>query len=870
MNELPLKQYQSRALDSFRQFMRRCGNLEDIKQAFYKTTEEAFGFPCEYHAIDGALSEVPYVCLRVPTGGGKTFMACHAIDIATQEYKHADFSLVLWLVPTTPILNQTLDALRDVDHPYRRALDAAFSNVTVKTVEEALNMSLADVSGSTCIILATMQSFRRDNTDGLRVFRSNGALMPFFGSHTTADLDIDENTGKPTISLANVIAMQRPIVIVDEAHNARTLLTFNTLETFKPACIVEFTATPDVKVNPSNMLYSVSAQELKAEEMIKLPIIVEGRSDWHELLQSAINQRNQLEAIAKLEESKTGEYIRPIMLIQAEKESKDKETKHSKWLKNSLTTDFRLNENEVKIVTGSTDEIEKFDLFAKDCEVRYIITQQKLKEGWDCSFAYVLCSIIDSRSKIQVEQILGRILRMPKAKKKNYPQLNQSYAFATSSFTEIAQNLRDALTQNGFDRQEVERMVQQAPTTYSDDLFSFSPVQEDTVLILEPNNDIVLSVSDFESSVEIDTRSNTVTFKTPMTVEDKKTLVKKFPKAKLHIEKAYCESNHINKPGLSPAEQGFDLSVPQLVIQQGDFFDYIEDVLEECSWDINDISTDISKAEYNPENRDIQRGKIDAEEGRISIEFVEKMQQENTLWEFNSVQNWGLSDLVHWLDKRIDHRDITAQEMVAFLSRLILDLQTKRNIPMVQLVVDRYRLKVLVENKIREARVAARKTAFQQFLIPESECRAVVNPEYCFTFGNTYPVNTQYKGVYKFKKHYYDIIGSFDGKDGGEEEQCAMFIDQLNEVEYWVRNLDSREYDSFYLQLYNRKFYPDFVAKLKDGRILVVEHKGADRYSSDDSKEKRMVGDFWAKQSDGKCLFFMTCGKNFEAIKQLL
>ena len=166
--------------------------------------------------------------------------------------------------------------------------------------------------------------------------------------------------------------------------------------------------------------------------------------------------------------------------------------------------------------------------------------------------------------------------------------------------------------------------------------------------------------------------------------------------------------------------------------------------------------------------------------------------------------------------------------------------------------------------------MAARKTAFQQFLIPESECRAVVNSEYCFTFSNTYPVNTQYKGAYKFKKHYYDIIGSFDGKDGGEEEQCAMFIDQLDEVEYWVRNLDSREYDSFYLQLHNRKFYPDFVAKLKDGRILVVEHKGADRYSSDDSKEKRMVGDFWANQSDGKCLFFMTCGKNFEVIKQLL
>ena len=114
------------------------------------------------------------------------------------------------------------------------------------------------------------------------------------------------------------------------------------------------------------------------------------------------------------------------------------------------------------------------------------------------------------------------------------------------------------------------------------------------------------------------------------------------------------------------------------------------------------------------------------------------------------------------------------------------------------------------------------------------------------------------------------MIGSFDGKDGGEEERCAIFIDQLEEVEYWVRNLDSREYDSFYLQLHNRKFYPDFVAKLKDGRILVVEHKGADRYSSDDSKEKRLIGEFWASQSKGKCLFVMTCGTNFEVIRQLI
>jgi type III restriction enzyme len=69
------------------------------------------------------------------------------------------------------------------------------------------------------------------------------------------------------------------------------------------------------------------------------------------------------------------------------------------------------------------------------------------------------------------------------------------------------------------------------------------------------------------------------------------------------------------------------------------------------------------------------------------------------------------------------------------------------------------------------------------------------------------------------------------------------------------------------MQLHNQKIYQDFVAKLKDGRILVVEYKGADRYSNDDSKEKRIVGEFWAKNSNGQCLFVMTNGKDFQCCR---
>lgn len=876
---LELKQYQIRALDYLERFFKRCGELKSAKQSFFETTEEAAGFPCEYHSMEGALKDVPYVCLRVPTGGGKTLMACHSIGLVEEGYKHCDNSLVLWLVPTTPILSQTVSALKNPTHPYRQALEATLGNVVVKTIDEALYLSPSDVDNCTCVIVSTMQSFKRDDTTGLRVYKRDGVLMGFFDSSAQSwpgQLELNPITGKPVESLANVIAMRRPIVIVDEAHNARTRLTFETLAGFQPSCIIELTATPDIKVNPSNILYSVSAQELKAEEMVKLPIVVEGRPEWQELLQDAINRRGYLEKLARQEQQKTGEYIRPIMLIQSEKKRSDMDTIHAAKLRDILIQDFRINPDEVKLATGEKDEIDGLDLFKDDCEVRYIITQQKLKEGWDCSFAYVLCSIVESHSKIQVEQILGRILRMPKAKRKFFPELNQSYAFATASFMEIAQNLKDALTQNGFDRQEVERLIQQAPAWQgSDDLFAgmqyrtgeLSP-EECTVTV----NDVsILSAmverDELEGEVEINPEKGTLNFHEPMTAKDRETLTRHFPEAVPAIEQVFLRTNHIPVPKPSPAVRRLPFAVPELSVVQGDFFDSFEDVLEEYDWSLGEVPEELTSAEYTLSTGEVQRGKIDAGADRITVEFIERVQQESSYWDINAAHNWNVSDLVWWLDKRIEHRDITAREMTAFLTGVILNLQTERNIPLSQLVVDKYKLKAAIENKIRAFRLEARKRAFQQLLSLDGETKLIVSPERCFQYPGEYPVGVNcYNGSYQFKKHYYDIVGGFDGKDGGEEEQCAIFIDQMPEVEYWVRNLDQREHDSFYLQLHNRKCYPDFVAKLKDGRTLVVEYKGADRYSNDDSKEKRIVGEFWAKNSNGQCLFVMTNGKSFDMI----
>lgn len=93
-------------------------------------------------------------------------------------------------------------------------------------------------------------------------------------------------------------------------------------------------------------------------------------------------------------------------------------------------------------------------------------------------------------------------------------------------------------------------------------------------------------------------------------------------------------------------------------------------------------------------------------------------------------------------------------------------------------------------------------------------------------------------------------------QSGGEEYECAVLLDTRPEVHFWVRNIERSSY-SFWLQTSTDKFYPDFVALLNDGRILIVESKGEDRWTNDDSKEKRLLGKLWADRSDGQCLFVM-------------
>ena len=884
---ITLKDYQIRVLDSLRDFLRQCSRDRHPNAAFQAVQRGealAVGLADPVHAA-GLLPGMPYVCLRVPTGGGKTLLACHTAGITMEELLHAERAVVLWLVPSNTILDQTADALRDPRHPYRRALELSCGAVEVLTIDEALHLTRATVDGQTVVIVATIQSFRVEDTTGRKVYERGGFTEHFVNApaNRLADLFPDKD-GKPIPSLVNALRLRRPIVIVDEAHNARTKLSFSTLGNVMPSCIIEFTSTPDRKDNPSNVLHHVSAAELKAADMIKLPLRVITRhpSQKDQLLAEAITLRADLEKIAATESQRTGEYLRPIMLLQAER------VDACEPLRGRLTKDFGIAKNEVIISVGSLDELKDVkDITSPKCPVRFIITVQKLREGWDCPFAYVLCSLRETRSATAIEQIVGRILRLPNAQKKLHPDLDCAFAFSVSdSMPEVLNELREALENNGFTTAEADRIIIPVPQGtlplgLQPQTVQFPPGEEIDEAIAH------MQVASLAGKVKIDAAQGAITVLVPLDKDETEKLKScvKTPEAKARVaeivemvraaEMAFGGTGQTRMP--TPYERQLDFLVPLLCVNEnGKLFEFEKTFLLEQPWRLSTKDAGLSD-HYNPLLRPAgMTGVIDVgTKGEVQAAVLQETPDNDFVFtlhqqvlQLGGHSDWTIESLAAWLDQHIEHRDIPADESGGFLHNVIRGLMTKYDIADVgELALDRFRLRDQIATRIQQHRDSEQKAAFQQFLLPQSAL--VVDEEHAINFkAITYEPSWVYEGGFQFKKHYFgpkpgELTEKTSAGKLTEEFQCAQFIDGLPEVEFWVRNL-ARKSRSVRLHTSKDWFYPDFVCKLVDGRVLAVEYKGKHLWA--DAEDKRVIGAVWASRSKGRCLFVMPTEGDFSAI----
>lgn len=862
---LELKNYQQRSLDDLERFFKRSIQV-GATHAFIEQTSRPYKSVRHF-------PNLPYVCLRVPTGGGKTLMAAHAVGIAAREYLQAERAVCLWLVPSNAIREQTLAGLKDRSHPFRQALASRFAApVSVLNLAEALYVQPGTLAGEAVVIVATLAAFRVEETEGRKVYESAGALMDHFTQLTDAQKELLEREDDGTLpySLANVLRLHRPIVIMDEAHNARTPLSFDTLARFNPSCIIEFTATPERIDNPeegkfaSNVLCHVSAKELKVEQMLKLPIRLELQPDWQKTVSAALGQRVQLEEIAKREREETGEYIRPIVLLQAQARSRTRETVTVDKLKQHLIEDCRVTSDEIKIATGSDWELDGVNLLAETCPVRFIITVNALREGWDCAFAYVLCSVSKVAAATAVEQVLGRVLRMPKAKSKRHDELNRAYAFVSSAdVNETIQSLRDALVDNGFEEMEAGSLIvhtvqPETPIFTDDQLFgeTTQPVSE------APRLDELSEV--LRDRVRYDAEQQTITVTGRLTPDDVKELEAAFPSRSGQVVARRLFAASGGRSVAVTTDRSFRVPLLSLRRPNG-VVELFEDQFQEVPWNLMDHEPLLTESEFPTEPEAGQVLKIDvSDRGKLEVQFAEHLRRQVGL--FAREPGWDLTALANWLDRSFPHPDILPGVSKLFILRLLERLQVARSLTAEKLARRKYALRDALQAKFAEIRRAQHLVAYQRVLFDSGNALVLDEPGYTFEFKEeTYAPNWYYEGGYRFQKHICLPVGEL--KSDGEEFECAQFIDMMPEVKWWVRNLERGPQFSFWLQTPTDRFYPDFVAFLHDGRRLCVEYKGFDRWSNDDSKEKRDLGDLWASASNGSCIFVMPKGPDWQVIR---
>jgi type III restriction enzyme len=452
---MELKRYQRTTLEVLGRYLsalRKYSEDTSASVAFMIVRGDAQDrFLKEYHWVP-EIGKAPFVCIKVPTGGGKTLIAVHAVGSICKDYlgERSDTGLVMWFVPSDAIRTQTLEHLRNRKHPYREYLDQRFNNaIRIFDLSEAKSIKKSDLADNLCVIVSTLSAFRRNDKEWLKAYQDNGDLMGHFEELDSAKINFldKDKSGEIIYSLINVIKLHNPLVVVDEGHTVQTELSFDMLENVNPSFVLEFTATPREK---SNVLVDISAKELKDEKMIKMPIFLANKTPWQDTIYEGIEKLKDLEKRTKKDK---GEYLRPIMLIQAEQEKESSKKVYVDKIFNFLADEAKIAPEQIAIQTSKRKELpDREALLGKKCPIRYIITVNALREGWDCPFAYVLVSVSNLGARLSVEQTIGRIMRLPNAKERTDPALNSAYIFAsTRNFNQASEMVIKGLQENGYE-----------------------------------------------------------------------------------------------------------------------------------------------------------------------------------------------------------------------------------------------------------------------------------------------------------------------------------------------------------------------------------------------------------------------------------
>ena len=854
---MELKSYQKKVIADLTRYLELLNETQNYMTAFEQFWREksapALG------RYQNVIPGVPNLCFKVPTGGGKTFIACNAVRPIFDALPATKTKAVVWLVPSDAILTQTAKSLKNPQHPYRQKIDVDFGGrVEVYTKQELLNgqnFNPTAVTEQLSVMVLSYDSFRGRGKEGLKAYQENSNLAAFAKVLGKPDSPIEK---ADETALFQIINQLNPLVIVDESHHARSELSLEMLENFNPCFVLDLTATPKKE---SNIISYVDAVQLKNEHMVKLPVIVYNRDSQSEVLIDAIDLRNKLEEIASAEYAKTGKYIRPIALFQAQPKGKEDATTFEK-LRDKLV-DAGIPAEQIAIRTADVNELKNVELMSLSCPIRYIITVNALKEGWDCPFAYILASLANKTSQVDVEQILGRILRLPHTSQHTQSALNMSYVLTSSNdFNNTVAHIVKGLNSAGFSDKDYrigESAKPQVPEQPAEQITL--PDQQGCPEMeppLETAEDDFSGLDGKSIGAELERRREQA--QTPETAPKADTMLD----AAAEVEKAYTDAiqqtdndpmmdnlpwevrDKVKSFQVNPQfrEDIETLQIPQffLKVEQSLFTDGSFELLDKEmlaeGFTLKGKAYDIDFAAADDEIREIdvreQDGglpkvfKMESAEQRYFKEWFNNLPPESRVRQCKEMMFNQLNKL----------NMVDAAELKAYIDRIVSDmdkaqLAAMEKAPLGYAAKIRAKIETLLESHYREN--------FERWL----ETERIVCKPYFRLRPSIHPAT--YTDIYA-----RSLYAAEDGDMNKLEQKLIVELTALPNVRWWHRNIARQDFaiNGFI------KHYPDILIMTQSGKLICAETKG-EHLKNDDSREKIALGQAWRTAAGKNFRYYM-------------
>ncbi len=873
---MELKNYQKAVMGDLSAFMDAVDREPDIVKA-WQSYWEAKDICVGLGGVPGYRNKVkatPHICMKVPTGGGKTFMACSGLRRIFDKLPANKAKVVIWLVPSDSILSQTIRTLSDTRHPYRQRLDRDFAGrVEIYTKEMLLNgqnFSPDTVREMLTVCVLSYASLRINSTkkDVRKVYQENGNLLRFAEEFQDKDILLADT---PDTALIQVLRQLAPVTVVDESHNAGSTLSVEMLNNLNPSFIMELTATPR---STSNIISYVDARELKRESMVKLPVVVFNRHSRQAVIQDAIQLRGNLERQAMAEYAAGGAYIRPMVLFQAQPKVNEDSDTFDKI--KSLLVDMGIPQEQIAIKTSKIDDLGNTDLLSQDCPIRYIITVNALKEGWDCPFAYILSSLANKTSKVDVEQILGRILRQPYARQHKAPLLNTSYVLTCSKdFHATLDSIVEGLNKSGFSKKDY-RVAEDLPEQTGSSIPEITATQ--TILPLdeheaEADEEAKDSFEDIHAEeIRQVIYSAETTGATGLVVNEGNYSDTGSNTSQITsmIEAATSQTIEYTQNVQNTQDDGFAGGEMGEMLHQNAIQSQYKDEVEALRLPQfhKRVVADLFGDEYEllqPEN--LSEGfSLSEQEANMSFELstgemyqVDIQEQGEAVPKYKRASKTDSEFIQKYLESLPPEAQIrqcaatiaqyvnqndryVTGEVTEYVGRIIHNM-TQDELAAMKTSIPTYAAKIL--EKIESLEKAYRHKTFKKWLESDRiSCKNAYKLPLVITPPNT--IDSIPKSLYEAEK----------ADMNGFERTVIDIIASMDNVRWWHRNIERK---GFCLNGYINH-YPDFLVMTKAGRLVLVETKG-DHLDGDDSKTKLELGRKWQEKAGSKYRYYMVFDK---------